>query len=386
VDIETVLFSLGLSGWLYEIVKDMVGDVGWSTIKHGIMKFIGRDPFEKCFDATVDELMKKYPKYLVQLDVLRDLKAKKTEFLDEKSFFTELEKRGVTIRTARFLVGKLASEYQKVILEKAKENEIVFRHVVIGYLASIHPLLEKNTEKLEELARIIDERTRIWSSLDPKMLSSLSTDNEQYSIYYEQVVKTVTILNYRGDAEIKNLLKCRNGSSPLFSLKAHFSYFGAVMDEAITAMANGKRIAPKIETYQLMKSPENVPSQTNTDVLLNLKRPILPGSLFSYEIATRSRSVFPKLLASEFTSYSIRHPTRELLVQLRCPSTLSFLPKSIDFDAIDEHGNKAIRERKRLIDLYMPELASGNRHILWRVDQPVIGLVYRLHFQVSQKH
>lgn len=385
MDILMLLFSISVSDWLAEIIKEMAGDAGWSTVKYGVMKFIGRDAFEQCFDRTIEHLMKKYSRYWPILDMFKDLRIKGNDFSDMPSLLEELEKRGVKKRVARFLLGKFVAEYQKIIIEKAKENEMVFKHVVIGHLTSIHPILERNTEALERLTNIIEQRTRVWDSLGSNAFSSALIDNVPDTLRYEHVTKSVKILNDKGDAKISAFYKCVNGSSPLMSMKQTIFYSGRIDSKAITAIVNGKKVSPELETYRILreKGGKLEYTQTKTEIYVHVNPAIASGEPFTYQMTYNARAVYPSLFHKEYTSHGVFHPTARLTFKIECPLGQFFLPGSIDLDAINSFNKRMIRERERLHQHLLPIVRGENREIVWEIDKPRLACHYKILFRVG---
>ena len=385
MDILLLIFSLSLSDWLAEIIKEMVGDAGWSAVKTGIMKFLGRDIFDKCFDRTIEELMKTYPHYWTQLDIIRDMKVKGIDFPDETSFLDELRRRGVTSRVARFLLDKVATEYRRIILEEARKNEIVFKHVVIGHLTSFHPLLERNTEALERLTNLIEERTRVWDSLSPNTLHSTSLDNIAETLQYYEMRKTVRILNEKGDAIISLFHKCKNGQLPLLSIKKSLWHEGRLILDAVKARINGKRIAPKIVTYVVSRATNSMPIEHKSEIFLDIRPPIPPNESFNHEVVYPIQMLYPTLLKSTSSFHNVLHKTERMSIRIICPQELAFFGEDITFETVDLSGLRAIGEEERLIKMYSPRTRSQNCEIVWKIDKPRLGYKYRIYFKARKR-
>lgn len=227
----------------------------------------------------------------------------------------------------------------------------------------------RETEQLYDEMR----RLRIEASIQPAVMKC------------RRVIKTVDILNAKGDAKISVFFDCINGRDKLQRIRHRIEHDGMPLSEKdISLRVNTERLDPEIESYAYRKIPggKSPPFENVSILYVNFKHPVNEFGAFSYEYSYSLRKVYPKLATLESTSYSVMHPTDLLEFSLRSPLGFRYDRDSLGVEIIQYNGLPDTREKGRIVQMFSPILLRNESEILYTIKNPKITYTYTISFRL----
>lgn len=236
---------------------------------------------------------------------------------------------------------------------------------------------------VEELSERLRKTERMLKETESLLAHKIHT------YYVFETIKETTILNDRGDSDVKYSFRCKNNpDKELPRIRVNISHDGRIEEKSLSCSLDGKKIeASVIQRFVTMDEETEKEIEIMPKTLRFFIEPdtsIPPDADFTYDYAYRMGALYPKIKikGEEYTQILIMHATHRLRYVVKAPPNFVFTP-DIKVEVIDRDDVEYVAEERRIHEECPPTLIDDGKILLWDIIEPRLANVYRLHLLIK---